>query len=84
MNLPRRNFLHLAASVAAFSAVSRIAWAQAYPMRPVQKRGSEDEAIGRSRGGLSTKINVGVHALGNLVRFILTPVRYATSSRPKT
>jgi len=36
MNLPRRNFLHLAASVAAFSAVSRIAWAQAYPMRPVR------------------------------------------------
>jgi putative transposase len=39
----------------------------------VQKRGSEDEAIGRSRGGLSTKINVGVDALGNPVRFILTP-----------
>ena len=41
-------------------------------MRPVPKGGSEDEAIGRSRGGLSTKINVGVDALGNPVRFILT------------
>ena len=41
-------------------------------MRPAQKGGSEDEAIGRSRGGLSTKINVGVDALGNPVRFILT------------
>jgi transposase len=37
-----------------------------------RKRGSEDEAIGRSRGGLSTKISVGVDALGNPVRFILT------------
>jgi hypothetical protein len=41
-------------------------------MRSGQKRGSEDEAIGRSRGGLSTKINIGVDALGNPVRFILT------------
>jgi transposase len=30
-----------------------------------QKRESEDEAIGRSRGGLSTKINISVDALGN-------------------
>jgi transposase len=37
-----------------------------------QKGGSEDEAIGRSRGGLSTKISIGVDALGNPVRFILT------------
>jgi hypothetical protein len=35
-----------------------------------KKVGSEDEAIGRSRGGLSTKINIGVDALGNPVRFI--------------
>jgi transposase len=38
-----------------------------------KKGGSEDEAIGRSRGGLSTKINIGADALGNPVRFILTP-----------
>src|SRR5215471_8489059 len=36
MKLPRRNFLHLAVSTAALPAVSRIAWAQAYPTRPVK------------------------------------------------
>jgi hypothetical protein len=36
MKLPRRNFLHLAAGAAALPAVSRIAWAQAYPNRPVR------------------------------------------------
>src|SRR4030095_14308048 len=35
MNLPRRQFLHLAASAAALPAVSRVAWAQTYPTRPV-------------------------------------------------
>ena len=34
MKLPRRQFLHLAAGAAALSAMSRIAWAQAYPTRP--------------------------------------------------
>jgi tripartite-type tricarboxylate transporter receptor subunit TctC len=36
LKLPRRNFLHLAAGAAALPAVSRIAWAQAYPSRPVR------------------------------------------------
>src|SRR5256886_5834194 len=36
MRLPRRRFLHLAASAAALPAVSRIASAQAYPTRPVR------------------------------------------------
>jgi tripartite-type tricarboxylate transporter receptor subunit TctC len=36
MKLPRRTFLHLAAGTAALPAVSRIAWAQAYPTRPVR------------------------------------------------
>jgi tripartite-type tricarboxylate transporter receptor subunit TctC len=36
MKLPRRNFLHLAASAAALPAVSRVARAQAYPTRPVR------------------------------------------------
>src|SRR5262245_61480302 len=36
MKLPRRNFLHLAACAAALPAVSRVAWAQAYPSRPVR------------------------------------------------
>jgi tripartite-type tricarboxylate transporter receptor subunit TctC len=35
VKLPRRKFLHLAASAAALPAVSRIAWAQTYPTRPV-------------------------------------------------
>ena len=36
MKLPRRSFLHLAAGAAALPAVSRFAWAQAYPARPVR------------------------------------------------
>ena len=35
MKLPRRQFLHLAAGAAALPAVSRFAWAQAYPSRPI-------------------------------------------------
>ncbi|HEY6259626.1 MAG TPA: tripartite tricarboxylate transporter substrate binding protein [Xanthobacteraceae bacterium] len=35
MKLRRRKFLHLAAAAAALPVVSRIAWAQAYPARPV-------------------------------------------------
>ncbi len=36
MQLPRRRFLHVAAGAAALSAVSRLARAQTYPMRPVR------------------------------------------------
>jgi len=36
MKLPRRRFLHLAAGAATLPAVSRIAWAQTYPTRPVR------------------------------------------------
>ena len=36
MKLPRRTFLHLTAGAATLPAVSRIAWAQAYPTRPVR------------------------------------------------
>jgi tripartite-type tricarboxylate transporter receptor subunit TctC len=36
MKFPRRQFLHLAAGAAALPAVSRFAWAQAYPTRPVR------------------------------------------------
>jgi tripartite-type tricarboxylate transporter receptor subunit TctC len=46
MNLPRRTLLHLAAGAAALPAVSRVAWAQAYPTRPVRL------LIGFSAGGL--------------------------------
>lgn len=36
MKLPRRKFLRLAAGIAAFPAVSRLAWADGYPSRPVR------------------------------------------------
>src|SRR4051812_32041807 len=36
MKLPRRNFLHLAAGAATLPSMSRFAWAQAYPARPVR------------------------------------------------
>src|SRR5712675_887417 len=36
VKLPRRTFLHLAAGAAALPTVSRVAWAQAYPSRPVR------------------------------------------------
>jgi tripartite-type tricarboxylate transporter receptor subunit TctC len=36
MKLPRRTFVHLLAGAAALPAVSRIAWGQAYPSRPVR------------------------------------------------
>jgi tripartite-type tricarboxylate transporter receptor subunit TctC len=36
MKLPRRQFLHLTAGAAALPAVSRKAWAQAYPTKPIR------------------------------------------------
>src|SRR3984893_17257538 len=36
MKLPRRQFLHLAASTVALPALARAAWAKAYPARPVR------------------------------------------------
>jgi len=50
-------------------------------MPRAQKRGADDEAIGRSRGGLSTKINAAVDALGNPLRFILTPAQVHDSKQ---
>src|SRR4051812_2811567 len=38
-----------------------------------RKGGTRNQAIGRSRGGLTTKIVALVDALGNLVRFVLLP-----------
>jgi hypothetical protein len=35
MKLPRRQFLHLAAGAAALPVLSRVAWAQPYPARPI-------------------------------------------------
>ncbi|MNC37601.1 Transposase DDE domain protein [compost metagenome] len=38
-----------------------------------KKTCQDDEAIGKSRGGLSTKIHAAVDALGDPVRLLLTP-----------
>ena len=40
--------------------------------RGKKKRDAEDEALGRSRGGSSTKIHIGADALGNPVGFLLS------------
>ncbi len=37
-----------------------------------EKRGQDGEALGRSRGGFSTKLQILVDGLGNPVRFLLT------------
>jgi tripartite-type tricarboxylate transporter receptor subunit TctC len=47
MKLPRRRFLHLAASAAALPAVSQIARAQSYPTRPVHL------LVGYAAGGVN-------------------------------
>jgi tripartite-type tricarboxylate transporter receptor subunit TctC len=47
MKLPRRTFLQLAASAAALPAVSRIAWSDTYPTRPVRL------IVGFPAGGLT-------------------------------
>jgi tripartite-type tricarboxylate transporter receptor subunit TctC len=50
MKLPRRKFLHLATGAAALPAVSRFAWAQTYPSRPVRL------IVGFSAGGSASDI----------------------------
>jgi hypothetical protein len=45
---------------------------RAYQHSAGAKRGAEDQAIGLSRGGLSTKIHLAVRGLGCPVRFHLT------------
>ena len=40
---------------------------------PGREKNGQDEAIGRSKGGLSTKIYALVDALGNPLAFLLTP-----------
>jgi tripartite-type tricarboxylate transporter receptor subunit TctC len=55
MKLPRRTFLHLAAGAAALPEVSRLAWAQTYPSRPVTcivgfPAGGPNDIVGRLIG----------------------------------
>jgi transposase len=46
---------------------------------PRRKRGTQSQAIGKSKGGWTTKILALTDALGNLVRFVLLPgQRYDT------
>src|SRR5215469_11842856 len=42
---------------------------------PAPPKKDDDQAIGRSKGGLSTKIHALVDALGNPLRFLLTPAQ---------
>jgi putative transposase len=42
------------------------------PARRGRKRGAPNQALGRSRGGFSTKIHVATDALGNPTRFLLS------------
>src|SRR5215213_9051163 len=46
---------------------------QSPPPRAGRKRGTQSQAIGRFKGGLTTKILALTDALGNLVRFVLVP-----------
>src|SRR5438309_2650240 len=46
---------------------------QSPPPRPGRKRGTQSQAIGHSKGGLTTKILALTDALGSLVRFVLLP-----------
>ena len=46
---------------------------QGPPPRPGRKRGTPGQAIGRSRGGVTTKILALADALGNLIDFRLLP-----------
>jgi transposase len=56
---------------------------QGPPARSGRKRGTQSQAIGKSKGGLTTKILALTDALGNLVRFELLPGhRYDTVGVP--
>jgi len=43
------------------------------PRERAPRQGQENQSLGRSRGGFSTKLHAVVDALGNPLRLILTP-----------
>src|SRR5689334_11516317 len=56
---------------------------QGSPSWTGRKRGTQSQAIGRSKGGMTSKILALTDALGNLVRFVLLPGhRYDTVGVP--
>ncbi|MGH8163719.1 MAG: IS5 family transposase [Rhodanobacteraceae bacterium] len=68
-----RVFAHLAAEADNEYAMIDSTIVRAHQHRAgAKKKAGEDQAIGRSRGGLSTKIHTLVDALGNPLRFFLT------------
>src|SRR5215467_1154810 len=72
MELPRRQFLQLAAGTATLPAVSGIAWAQAYPLRPVR-------IIVATAAGATTDITARL-----LARWLTEPLRqqFFVENRP--
>ena len=72
MKLPRRQFLHLAAGATALPALSRFAWAETYPSRPVQiivgfAAGSGSDILARLIGQWLSE-RLGQHSLSKTER----------------
>src|SRR5262249_12342005 len=72
MKLPRRKFLHLAAGAAALPAISRVAWAQAYPTRPVRI------VVGLAPGGTN---DIVARLMGQWLSELLSPA-FVIGNRP--
>ena len=69
----RKVFQHLAGDADNEYAMIDSSIVRAHQHSSVAKKDREAQAIGRSKGGLSTKINTVVDALGNPINFVLTP-----------
>ena len=69
----QRLFEHLAAEADNEYAMIDSTIVRAHQHRAGAPKKDDDQAIGRSKGGLSTKIHALVDGLGNPLRFLLTP-----------
>ena len=69
----RKVFQHLAGDADNEYAMIDSSIVRTHQHSSVAKKDREAQAIGRSKGGLSTKINTVVDALGNPINFVLTP-----------